>query len=124
MLSSNNWSLLSELSKAKSESINYFLKNSIRWKLLLTVLRNYYDNVNETIEHTIAEISTEESSRANNLNLINDATAKLFFLKEVSISDHRKKYLKPSSTLIVDYEIYIKKIDTFIRDKKKRNQPF
>ena len=123
MLSSSNWSLLYQLSKAESESINFFLKNSIRWSLLLSVLKNHYEGFNKTIEQTIGEISNEESSRANNINLVNDATDKLFFIKETSLNDNRKKYLKPSSTLISDYEIYIKKIDTFLRDKKNRVKP-
>ena len=123
MLSSSNWSLLHQLSKAESESINFFLKNSIRWNLLLSVLKNHYEGFNKTIEQTIGEISNKESSRANNLNLVNDATDKLFFIKETSLNDNRKKYLKPSSTLISDYEIYIKKIDTFLRDKKNRVKP-
>ena len=123
MLSSSNWSLLHQLNKAESESINFFLKNSIRWSLLLSVLRNHYEGFNKTIEQTIGEISNEESSRANNINLVNDATDKLFFIKETSLNDNRKKYLKPSSTLISDYEIYIKKIDTFLRDKKNRVKP-
>tara|TARA_B100000787_G_C16151391_1_gene276739 strand:+ start:738 stop:1118 length:381 start_codon:yes stop_codon:yes gene_type:complete len=124
MLNSNNWYLLNELSKAESKSINYFLKNSVRWNLLLAVLKNHYDGVNKTIEHTIAKISNKGSSRANNLNLVNDATAKFFFIKEISLSDQRKKYLKPSSGLINDYEIYLKKIDFFFKDKKKRNKPY
>ena len=123
MLSSCNWSLLHQLNKAESESINFFLKNSIRWSLLLSVLKNHYEGFNKTIEQTIGEISNEESSRANNINLVNDATDKLFFIKETSLNDNRKKYLKPSSTLISDYEIYIKKIDTFLRDKKNRVKP-
>ena len=121
--SSCNWSLLHQLNKAESESINFFLKNSIRWSLLLSVLKNHYEGFNKTIEQTIGEISNEESSRANNINLVNDATDKLFFIKETSLNDNRKKYLKPSSTLISDYEIYIKKIDTFLRDKKNRVKP-
>ena len=123
MLSSSNWSLLHQLNKAESESINFFLKNSIRWSLLLSVLKNHYEGFNKTIEQTIGEISNEESSRASNINLVNDATDKLFFIKETSLNDNRKKYLKPSSTLISDYEIYIKKIDTFLRDKKNRVKP-
>ena len=123
MLSSSNWSLLHQLNKAESESINFFLKNSIRWSLLLSVLRNHYEGFNKTIEQTIGEISNEESSRANNINLVNDATDKLFFIKETSLNDNRKKYLKPSSTLISDYEIYIKKIDAYFKDKKKRIKP-
>ena len=123
MLSTSSWSLLNELNKAESESINYFLKNSIRWNLLLSVLKNHYEGVNKTIEHTIGEISNEESSRANNLNLVNEATAKYFFLKETSLNDLRKKFLKPSPLLISDYEIYIKKIDAYFKDKKKRIKP-
>ena len=123
MLSNNNWSLLSELSNTESEGINYFLKSSIRWNLFLLILKNHYDKDHKTIEQTIENISNKESSRANNLNFINDATRKLFFIKEISSSDHRKKYLRPSPQLIIDYEAYIKKIDSFFKDKNKRNKP-
>ena len=62
----------------------------------------------KTIEKIIDNLPKDISSRAHQLNCITDATAKGYFIKEVSKSDMRKKYLKPSKNLITEFEEYIK----------------
>ena len=47
------------------------------------------------------------SSRAHQLNCVTDATVKGYLIKEISQSDMRKKYLKPSKKLIIEFEEYL-----------------
>ena len=51
------------------------------------------------------------SSRAHKLNCITDATVKTYLVKESLNSDMRKKYLKPSTKLIEEFEKYMSIMD-------------
>ena len=88
--------------------INYFQTDLTKSKILLITLKSYYQNENQTIEKIIADLPANISSRAHQLNCITDATAKGYLIKEISQSDMRKKYLKPSVKLIEEFEVFIK----------------
>ena len=69
---------------------------------------SYYNDENKTIEKIINTLPKDISSRAHQLNCITDAAAKGYLVKETSQSDLRKKYLKASENLIIEFEKYLK----------------
>ena len=69
-------------------------------------MKSYYQNDNQTIEKIIESLPKDISSRAHQLNCMTDSTAKGYLIKETSQSDLRKKYLKPSEELVVEFEKY------------------
>ncbi len=92
--------------------INFFQSDLTKYKILLVVMISYYEEENQTIEKIIESLPKDISSRAHQLNCITDATAKGYLLKEVSKSDMRKKYLKPSENLIIEFEKYLKSLSS------------
>ena len=100
--------LLEKLITHDLKIINYFQNDLTKYKLLILVLKNHFEKKTFTIEEVIEELPKNISSRAHKLNCITDATLKNFLIKETSNSDMRKKYLKPSDALLVEFEIFSK----------------
>lgn len=92
--------------------INFFQTDLTKYKILLMTMKSYYQNENHTIEKIIEHLPKDISSRAHQLNCMTDATAKGYLIKEVSKSDLRKKYLKPSEELVMQFQKYL---DLFLR---------
>lgn len=107
----NKLKLINKLFNHNFKKISYFQSDITKFKIFLLVIKNYNDNKLQTIEELIDEIPKSISSRAHKLNCITEATKKNYFIKEVSNSDQRKKYLKPSQDLIKEFEEYLKLID-------------
>ena len=102
--------LLESLLNHDLKLLNFFQTDLTKYKILLIVMKSYYKDENQTIEKIIDSLPKDISSRAHQLNCITDATAKGYFLKEISKSDMRKKYLKPSENLIIEFEKYLKSL--------------
>ena len=107
----NKLKLINKLFNHNFKKISYFQSDITKFKIFLLVIKNYNDNKLQTIEELIDEIPKSISSRAHKLNCITEATKNNYFIKEVSNSDQRKKYLKPSQDLIKEFEEYLKIID-------------
>ena len=88
--------------------INFFQTDLTKYKILLMAMKSYYQEENQTIEKIIEDLPRDISSRAHQLNCMTDATAKGYLIKEISRSDMRKKYLKPSKDLVAQFELYLK----------------
>jgi len=86
--------------------ISFFQTDLTKYKILLMTMKSYYQNDNQTIEKIIESLPKDISSRAHQLNCMTDSTAKGYLIKETSQSDLRKKYLKPSEELVVEFEKY------------------
>jgi hypothetical protein len=99
--------LLNQLLDHNLKIINFFQSDLTKYKILLIVMKNYYQNKMQTIEKIIENLPTDISSRAHKLNFITEATSKKYFIKESTQSDLRKKNLKPSKGLIDEFEIYL-----------------
>ena len=104
----NKIELIEKLLDHNLKLINFFQSDLTKYKILLMAMKSYYENKDQTIEKIIDNLPKDISSRAHQLNCITDATAKGYLIKEVSKSDMRKKYLKPSKNLITEFEEYIK----------------
>ena len=100
--------LLESLLNNNLKIINFFQTDLTKYKILLITMRSYYQNENQTIEKIIDLLPKDISSRAHQLNCITDATIKGYLIKEISKSDLRKKYLKPSDNLINEFEKYLR----------------
>jgi len=107
----NKLKLINKLFNHNFKKISYFQSDITKFKIFLLVIKNYNDNKLQTIEELVDEIPKSISSRAHKLNCITEATKNNYFIKEVSNSDQRKKYLKPSQDLIKEFEEYLKIID-------------
>ena len=107
----NKLKIIEKLYNHSFKQIFYFQNDITKFKIFLLVIKNYNDNKLQTIEELIDEIPKSISSRAHKLNCITEATKNNYFIKEVSNSDQRKKYLKPSQDLIKEFEEYLKLID-------------
>ena len=103
----NRVQLLKKLLNQNLKIINFFQSDLTKYKILLLVMLSYYQNENQTIEKIIEGLPRNISSRAHQLNCITDATVKEYLIKETSKADMRKKYLKPSATLVVEFEVYL-----------------
>ena len=106
----NKVELLKKLLTHDLKIINFFQSDLTKYKILLVVMISYYKQENQTIEKMIQSLPKDISSRAHQLSCITDATAKGYFLKEISKSDMRKKYLKPSENLVIEFEKYLKSL--------------
>lgn len=104
----NKIKIIEKLLDNKSKLLNYFFSDLTKYKILLTVIKNYYQNINQTIEEVIESLPIGISSRAHKFNCINDATNNGYLIKENCKSDLRKKFLIPSEELVNEYEDYLK----------------
>lgn len=114
--------LLENLTSSSLKIIKYFQTDITKYKILLITIKNYYNDSFQTIEEIIEHLPKEISSRAHKLNCITDASLKGYFIKETSPIDLRKKYLKPSKDLILEFEEFIDLINIYestILSKKK-----
>tara|TARA_B100000795_G_C22733992_1_gene412566 strand:+ start:862 stop:1209 length:348 start_codon:yes stop_codon:yes gene_type:complete len=103
----NKAQLLKRLLNHDLKIINFFQSDLTRYKVLLTVMMSHYQNEDHTIEKIIESLPKDISSRAHQLNCVTDATVKGFLIKEISKADMRKKYLRPSGSLIIEFEKYL-----------------
>ena len=105
--SQNTIKLLMNLLNHDLKLINFFQSDLTKYKILLLVMISHYNDENKTIEKIIENLPKDISSRAHQLNCVTDATVKGYLIKEISKSDMRKKYLKPSKNLIIEFEEYL-----------------
>ena len=104
----NKIKIIEKLLNNKSKLLNYFFSDLTKYKILLTVIKNYYQNINQTIEEVIENLPSGISSRAHKFNCISDAANNGYLIKENCKSDLRKKFLIPSEELVNEYENYLK----------------
>ena len=108
MIIKNKFEIIEKLHNHSFKQISYFQSDLTKFKIFLLVIKNHQQNISQNIEELVDELPKNISSRAHKLNCITDATLKNFLIKETSNSDMRKKYLKPSDALLVEFEIFSK----------------
>ena len=95
-----------EQMKHSHRSSNYFFRKSpSHYHMMLLIMAYYKQNLPITVE----ELKTKlfKTSRPKSALIINEACEKGFFYLEKTSSDQRKKYIKPSKTLISDFNEYL-----------------
>jgi|TARA_B110000114_G_C14827134_1_gene291123 hypothetical protein len=104
----NKIKIIENLLDNQSKLLNFFFSDLTKYKILLTVIKNHYQNINQTIEEVIENLPSGISSRAHKFNCISDAANNGYLIKENCKSDLRKKFLIPSEELVNEYENYLK----------------
>ena len=105
--SKKNIELIERLINHNLKIIIFFQSDLTKYKILLMVMISHYQKEDQTIEKIIEDLPKNISSRAHQLNCITDGAAKGYLLKEISKADMRKKYLRPSEELVIEFEEYI-----------------
>ena len=107
----SKFEIIEKLYNHSFKQISYFQNDITKFKIFLLVIKNYKQNINQTIEELIDELPKNIASRAHKLNCITEASKKNYLVKETSKSDQRKKYLKPSQELLAELNEFLKTLD-------------
>ena len=92
--------------KQSHRSSNYFFRKSpSHYHMMLLVMTAYFNKNNLSVE----ELKTKlfKTSRPKSALIINEACEKSFFYLEKASTDMRKKYIKPSSLFISEFNDYL-----------------
>ena len=95
--------------KLSHTSSNYFFrKSSSHYHMMLLVMNAHKCSENLTVE----ELKTKlfKTSRPKSALMINEACEKNFFFLEKTSNDQRKKFIKPTSGFIKEFEDYLKRL--------------
>ena len=90
-------------------SSNYFFRKSpSHYHMMLLVMSAYKLNQNLSVE----ELKTRlfKTSRPKSALIINEACEKGFFFLEKTSKDQRKKFIKPTTGFIKEFEDYLKRL--------------
>ena len=95
--------------KLSHTSSNYFFRKSpSHYHMMLLVMNAYKCEENLTVE----ELKTKlfKTSRPKSALMINEACEKNFFFLEKTSNDQRKKFIKPTTNFIKEFEDYLKRL--------------
>ena len=94
-----------QMKKSHTSSNYFFRKSPSHYHMMLLVMSAYKLKQDLSVE----ELKTKlfKTSRPKSALIINEACEKGFFYLEKTSSDQRKKYIKPSKTLISDFNEYL-----------------
>ena len=95
--------------KLSHTSSNYFFRKSpSHYHMMLLVMNAYKYSENLTVE----ELKTKlfKTSRPKSALMINEACEKNFFFLEKTSNDQRKKYIRPTTSFIREFEDYLKRL--------------
>ena len=95
--------------KLSHTSSNYFFRKSpSHYHMMLLVMSAHKCSENLTVE----ELKTKlfKTSRPKSALMINEACEKNFFFLEKTSNDQRKKFIKPTSGFIKEFEDYLKRL--------------
>ena len=95
--------------KLSHTSSNYFFRKSpSHYHMMLLVMNAHKCRENLTVE----ELKTRlfKTSRPKSALMINEACEKNFFFLEKTSNDQRKKFIKPTSGFIKEFEDYLKRL--------------
>ena len=95
--------------KLSHTSSNYFFRKSpSHYHMMLLVMNAHKCSENLTVE----ELKTKlfKTSRPKSALMINEACEKKFFFLEKTSNDQRKKFIKPTTGFIKEFEDYLKRL--------------
>jgi len=94
-----------QISKSEHASNFFFRKTPSHYHMMLLVMSAYKHNQNISVE----ELKTKlfKTSRPKSALIINEACEKSFFYLEKASTDMRKKYIRPSSLFISEFNDYL-----------------
>ena len=94
-----------QMRKSQSSSNYFFRKSPSHYHMMLLVMTAYFNKQNLSVE----ELKTQlfKTSRPKSALIINEACEKSFFYLEKASTHMRKKYIKPSSLFISEFNDYL-----------------
>ena len=94
-----------QMRKAHTSSNYFFRKSPSHYHMMLLVMTAHFNKKNLSVE----ELKTKlfKTSRPKSALIINEACEKGFFYLEKASTDMRKKYIKPSSLFISEFNDYL-----------------
>ncbi len=95
--------------KLSHTSSNYFFRKSpSHYHMMLLVMNAHKCDENLTVEALKSKLF--KTSRPKSALMINEACEKNFFFLEKTSNDQRKKFIKPTSGFIKEFEDYLKRL--------------
>ena len=94
-----------QMRKSQSSSNYFFRKSPSHYHMMLLVMTAYFNKQNLSVE----ELKTKlfKTSRPKSALIINEACEKGFFYLEKGSVDMRKKFIKPSTIFISEFNDYL-----------------
>ena len=94
-----------QMKKSQSSSNYFFRKSPSDYHMMLLVMSAYKHNQNISVE----ELKTKlfKTSRPKSALIINEACEKDFFYLEKASTDMRKKFIRPSTIFISEFNDYL-----------------
>ena len=94
-----------QMRKSHSSSNYFFRKSPSHYHMMLLVMTAYFDKKNLSVE----ELKTKlfKTSRPKSALIINEACEKGFFYLEKTSTDMRKKFIKPTTIFISQFNDYL-----------------
>ena len=94
-----------QMKKHHTSSNYFFRKSPSHYHMMLLVMAHYKQQKNITVE----ELKTRlfKTSRPKSALIINEACEKGFFVLEKTSIDQRKKYIKPTSSFVIEFDEYL-----------------
>ena len=94
-----------QMRKSHSSSNYFFRKSPSHYHMMLLVMTGHFNKKNISVE----ELKTKlfKTSRPKSAIIINEACEKGFFYLEASLTDKRKKNVKPSKLFITEFDDYL-----------------
>ena len=94
-----------QMKKSQSSSNYFFRKSPSHYRMMLLVMTANYNKKNLSVE----ELKTKlfKTSRPKSALIINEACEKGFFYLEKTSSDKRKKFIKPSTKFVSEFNYYL-----------------
>ena len=95
-----------QMKKSHTSSNYFFRKSPSHYHMMLLVMSANKLKKNLSVE----ELKTKlfKTSRPKSALIINEACEKGFFYLEKTLSDQRKKYIKPSQSFVDEFNEYLK----------------
>ena len=94
-----------QMKKSHRSSNFFFRKSPSHYHMMLLVMNAYHNKENLSVE----ELKTQlfKTSRPKSAIIISEACEKGFFYLETSLTDKRKKNVKPSKIFINEFDDYL-----------------
>ena len=94
-----------QMKKSHRSSNFFFRKSPSHYHMMLLVMNARHDNNNLSVEQLKTKLF--KTSRPKSAIIINEACEKSFFYLETSVTDKRKKNVKPSKLFISEFDDYL-----------------
>ena len=97
-----------QMRQSHTASNYFFRKSPSHYHMMLLVMSAHKENKKLSVE----ELKTKlfKTSRPKSALMINEACEKNFFFLEKTSNDQRKKFIKPTSDFIKEFEDYLKRL--------------